>query len=351
MATLGRAFDHTHPDAIEFFRQLRSDVRIFRQEAGLFHPKVYLFSSGNTHEVAIFIGSSNFTYSGFYSNCEANVLLEGLPERVERAQVKSLQDQLNEWHSDRFSLLPTSDWIAEYRSTFEKTLRKEKKNRIRSPRQFESEISSSSWLCNASWQTFYKEVVDGLKRLKRNRQEYLEVLDAAGKRLSLPWEPSYFEDLELRRIIGGMGEYGWLGHVAASGHFRGLLAHGTRKQWQAISDSINTIGAPSPPVDWARLREALNRLISLGPSMKVWSRLLCLVRPELYCTVASIAVRKNLARTLGVAQATFQSPDGYIRLLKLIHAAPWFQSSMPQRTDESEIWRRRVAFMDAVFYS
>ncbi len=50
-------------------------MRIFRREKSLFHPKLYLFSDGDRY--ALFVGSSNLTYCGFYENLEANVLLEG----------------------------------------------------------------------------------------------------------------------------------------------------------------------------------------------------------------------------------------------------------------------------------
>ena len=84
--------------------------------------------------------------------------------------------------------------------------------------------------------------------------------------------------------------------------------------------------------------------------MKVWGRFLCLVRPDLYCTVASISVRTNLSKTLKVPQSHFERVEGYIQLLKLIHASPWFYSSKPRGKEEASVWERRVAFMDAIFY-
>jgi len=49
-------------------------------------------------------------------------------------------------------------------------------------------------------------------------------------------------------------------------------------------------------------------------------------------------------------QSRFESVDGYIQLLQLIHASPWCNSSKPIEKNEREIWQRRVAFMDAIFY-
>jgi hypothetical protein len=104
--------------------------------------------------------------------------------------------------------------------------------------------------------------------------------------------------LERRRIIGGYGAYGWFGHVGASGQFRHLLAGGTSSEKATIVDVLNEISGIDPPFDWDRLGKLLDRLVRLGPSMKVWGRLLCLVRPGLYCTVASPSVRKQLSELL-----------------------------------------------------
>jgi hypothetical protein len=128
-----------------------------------------------------------------------------------------------------------------------------------------------------------------------------------------------------------------------------MLAAGTPKEKLTISHTINAIAPLDPLLDWGRVYKLLQRLVGLGPTMKVWSRLPCLVRPDLYCTVSSISVRKNLAAVLGLAQSSFQSPAGYLQLLKVIHAAPWFQSGRPKAKEEIEIWRNKAAFIDAIF--
>jgi hypothetical protein len=234
---------------------------------------------------------------------------------------------------------------------FAKSLKTEQDSHIKTPRQYEDSIASASWLRNATWDTYWKKLQDGLQQHKRNTDDYQKGLDAAAERLPLPWTSQYFDDLERRKIIGGIEPYGWLGHVAASGQFRRLLAKGSQTQRRTIVEAINGIARLTPPLNWTYLAQLLEKLCKLGPTMKVWSRLLTLVRPNLYCTIASISVRKNLSETLGVAQTRFEDPRGYIDLLKLVHASPWFQSPIPAKKDQAEVWRRRVAFMDGIFYS
>lgn len=348
-ATVGRHFDHTHPDAIELLLKRKANLRVFRKERGLFHPKLYLFSSGE--RTAVFLGSSNLTHSGFYQNVEVNVLLEGIPNAAETAQLKRLQEQVALWRSHEFSFKPDGAWVASYRKDYAKALRADKRAGIKTPREYESEISNASWLAKATWKTYYSKILEGLEQNAHDAADYVQVLDKARETLRLPWKATYFDDLEARKIIGGMKPYGSLGHVAASGRFRRLLAHGTPKEKRVIVDVINEIGSLKPHVDWNRVGKLLERLVHLGPTMKVWSRVLCLVRPDLFCTVSSMSVRTNLSQTLKVPQSRFESPKGYVALLRLIHMAPWLQSAKPTNEQELRVWKSRAAFMDAIFYS
>ena len=122
----------------------------------------------------------------------------------------------------------------------------------------------------------------------------------------------YFREMEKRRIIEGIVPYGWFGNVAASGQVRHLFAKGSQKQWAQIVSSVNHIASFNLPIVLSKLKSHLEDLVNLGPSMKVWGRILCIVRPDFYCTIASDSVRNNLAKTLGVSQNHFVTPEGYI---------------------------------------
>ena len=147
-----------------------------------------------------------------------------------------------------------------------------------------------------------------------------------------------------------MGKYGWLGHVAAAGSFRKFMVNGTLKYKRAAVNAINNICGMKVPLDQDLLKDNLEQLVKLGNSIKVWSRIFTIVRPDIFCTVASPSVRVNLSRTLKIPQNSFETPEGYIRLLLLIHSCPWYNSSQPSKEAELKIWKRRAAFMDAIFY-
>lgn len=349
-AIVGIAFNHTHPDAIEWFADIGVDIRVFKDDADLFHPKVYLFRDQQRY--ALFIGSSNLTYGGFYTNCEANCLIEGTTSTETDKDIVSLEKTLAKWRTSEFSFKPTKRWLNGYRKRYKEFSQKQRKQGIRTPPRAEEEIPSSSWLQNADWNIYYKKVLDGLKQRERNGQGYHDVLDAAAREVPIPWQAAYFQDIVNRRIIGGFprNQYGWLGHVGASGQFRSLLANGTPEQWRLIVKAVNTIAQFRIPVPWSQLKSCLDSLISLGPTMKVWSRVACIVRPDLYCTVAAISVRQNLSHMLGVPQIRFNGSEGYIQLIRLVHLSPWFNSNKPSIKTEAAIWERRAAFLDAIFY-
>ena len=197
---------------------------------------------------------------------------------------------------------------------------------------------------------YYKKVKHGLSNKERSEFGYSEVLDAVSEHLPLPWSLSVFNEIENRRIIGGMGKYGWLGHVAASGGFRKFMTNGSNLSKRKAINTINKICSRERPIDYDLLSQDLEVLTKLGPTLKVWSRVLTILRPDIYCTVASPSVRENLSKTLEIPKLRLITVNGYIELLKMLHSCPWYNSPEPYLKSEKNIWRRRGAFMDAIFY-
>ena len=347
-ALIGVGFDQSHPAGLALLMETAS-LRIAVDEP-LFHPKLYLFSRGKRR--AAIVGSSNLTYHGFAENLELNLLVEGLAsDGVFASMLRTLQ----QWRTPRHSFVPNKDWLQDYEKRYHRRRERLKKAGLDDEAGDDTSASASSaWLATARWPVYVQEIIDALRRARTNYQSLLadriQHLTYVHEELALPWQTTYFSDPEKRRLMGGMKPYGWLGHVAASRKFRHLLANGTLRQHQVIVTNINAIAALDHPLPWNRLRGHLRRLTALGQTMKVWSRLLALMRPDLYCTISSKSVQQNLSTLLDLPQRSFQEPDGYIHLLQLLHASPWFQSQAPRNAIERDIWKRRVALMDVVFH-
>lgn len=346
---VGIAFCQTHPAGLRSLIELGTDLRIAKENK-MFHSKVYIFSTGGTR--SIFLGSSNFTYQGFFDNIEANVLIKGSSSDK---KISCFEKELSILRSNEHSFKPSAVWLDKYSALYEKRRQKIKTSGITDEVEIdEQQVENSGWLTMLDWKSFKNKVLEGLDRHSKKYNEDLPhklmVLNEASKRLKVPWRIDYFDDLENRKIIGGMGQYGFLGHVAASGRFRSLIAKGSSAQRTKITSAINSIAVLSTPLNWTELEGQLRVLVSLGPSMKVWGRLLALVRPDLFCTISSPRVRKLIASVLEVRESKIGEVEGYIGILKLIHASPWYNSSVPADKQESDIWQRRVAFIDVVFY-
>ena len=346
-AIVGISFHQTHPNAIEWFMDLGADIRVFKQKGPTFHPKIYCFRKRNQY--ALFVGSSNLTYSGFYANYETNCLIEGSVTERTPNHITPIHSLMEKWRTDDYSFSPTKQWLRGYRNRHRRAIEKQRELSVSTHSLSDEDIPEAAWLQTAGWDIYYEKVVEGLNRLGSG-EKHQKLLDLVAQHLEPPWTRRHFNNEENRRLIGGYKPYGWFGHLGASGDFKRMLKNGTVHEQRTIARTINAITNLKAPVPYDQLAQHLNALLLLGPTMKVWSRLLCIVRPGIYCTVASPSVRKNLSAALGVSKNRFERVDGYVDLLRRIHASPWYSAAEPTDDAQRSIWRRRVAFLDAIFY-
>jgi HKD family nuclease len=347
--TTGTFFNQTHPDSIQFFLDHKIDIKIFKTDGNLFHPKLYFFKGNNG--CSIIIGSSNFTYNGFYSNIESNMLLEFTTNELKTEAINEIENKIDLWHSNECSFIPTINWLNKYRESYEDSKRNEKNNGLKSARNCEETISATNWLESSNWALFYDKVQIGLKLHKRDVEGYIKIIDAVTTKLPLPWTLECFNDIDNRRIMYGEGNYGWLGHVGASGVFKNLIGgndfQAINKRILAINE-LNEIFSFKPPLDYELLKFKIDKLVALGNSMRVWGRILAIVKPDIYCTISNNNLIKNWSKTLGLTQKVTETTEGYVKILKLIHGSPWYNSVKPFDQSERMVWNCKVAFLDAV---
>lgn len=344
-AIVGTDFNQTNPDGILFLKDINAKIRIVENNnTGTFHPKIYIFS--NKSKKAMFIGSSNLTYFGFGENIEVNVFLDSNDDKTEIIRTEKF---INDWKSDSKSIPFRINWLKEYRKKYNLRLKQIKTI----PKKDETYIdetfgNSPAWIGKADWNLLLNKVAKKLKNDFNN--DRLKVLDLYSRELKTPFRLSYFNDMEKRKMIWGDFPYWSYGRVGASGHFKGLIKGGSNAEKNIIIKSINNITMLQHPLNWEILKLNLNKLTGLGFTMKSWGRLLTILRPDLFCTVSSTNVRKNLAETLNKSYSFFETVEGYITLIKLIHSSPWFNSPKPSTPFEKDIWKKRVALIDVILY-
>ena len=184
---LGTSFYHTHPDSFNWFKKINAKVRVFYDNQLLFHPKIYLFTKGN--EFALFLGSSNFTEGGFFSNVEANVLITGISS--DEKTIKEIKTKINLWNQNEFSFNPNRKWITEYKKKYLKCRKKERDAGLYSARQKEEEFGSTSWLRNDEWSNYYKRLKSAIIENDYHIDGLLNLFKMSSKLLKIPWEISY----------------------------------------------------------------------------------------------------------------------------------------------------------------
>jgi hypothetical protein len=346
---LGISFNQSSPEGIRRLMDMKYEVKII-DDTNTYHPKLYFFK--NETSQALLMGSSNFTYSGFLRNIESNILLEG--DEVQNditnylIKIRSSIQVLKKY-------APNDKWLNEYTKSYNARQDKLKQAKIKEETiREDNEISTISWLGRANWKTYIQEINEGILQHAANFDEpydlKISMLNEYKEHLPTPWAISIFDTIENRRRILGKRPYGWLGHIGASGRIQQLLVNGSPVEKRAIINSINRISKMEIPINYDSLRRELIQLEQLGPTIKVWGRMLAIIRPDVYCTISSEYVREYLSELLEMPKKYFETSNGYIELLKLIHTSPWFNSKRPVDRMEQDLWDNRVAFLDVVFY-
>lgn len=300
---LGIGNNFSHPDGIRFFMENADDVKIFDYNNFLYHPKFYLFNKKDKY--ALFLGSSNFTNSGFFSNIEVNIMYEGKKNEA----INELENLFSSWQNSEYSFTPDEVWLKKYRVDYEKRRDTEKDNKITTEKDKEEDIPESNWLLHADWNYYHKSIFEHLNQSgEEDESGYNMVLDKAEESLRIPLSYTIFDTIEMRRLLGGMKSktenYGYLGHVAASFGFRKFMANGAVHEKKKAVNAINIICSQTDVIDYNQIQENLENLEKLGPSIKVWSRIITLIRPDIFCTISSISFRKNLSEIIKVSQTS-----------------------------------------------
>jgi hypothetical protein len=344
----GVSFNQTHPDGVKYLDSINSKLRVVESNV-TFHHKVYLFK----HKVgySLILGSSNFTYSGFNVNYESNVLIES----IELIPVfKGILELYNSFLTPELSKAVNSKWIKNYEKLFIENSRIVKGNNVNHPIQEDIiNIENLGWLANANWDTYLSLLKKGISKHKKySKQSFQDLIDVLSKyksSLNYPVSYDFLEDIDNRRKLSGTGEYSWLGHVGASGAYLKLLANGKKSEKKLIIDVINRILQYPDKINFDSVKLDLTILQKLGPSMKVWGRLLAITRPELFCTISNKSVQTSIRNTLNLPTSTLITPLGYLKLLRVINQSPWYNSPKPSDDFEKKVWENRVALLDLIF--
>lgn len=352
--TFGLAFSQTDPDLVDRLIGLPGCRVVTRFPKGTYHPKVYVFRSGDVIEAIV--GSANFTHGGLGRNHEASIQLSGT------IRDKVLADLLKfTARSAGLGVRVTRKLADDYRVSCQIAARKPK-----APRDpFESlpKVSLAGLtapLTRMTWPQYVRAVNSG--DAPHPIDECLVLLETVQGWLS---SGVSFRELSIQRrkaIAGIIGrddrnsavelqqDWGWFGSMRGAGDFMNRVAENDTSLAKAF-DVIPLKGGVSRS-DYDRFAklfvDAFKGSDRTG-GVATASRLLAMKRPDVFLCVSD-PNRTKASCQMSFAKTTLSLDNYWDRVVEVIRASNWYNQAKPDGP-EGRLWESRAAMLDALFYS
>jgi len=351
--TFGLAFSHTDPDLVDAMIGVDGCKVVTRFPRGTFHPKVYAFRSCD--EVAVVVGSANFTPGGLGNNHEASVLLTG---SISDPALKDIFDFVQE--SAGLGESVTRELADRYRVSCRVAARKPKPARDPLDETPTAKVIGLTSRCVAmTWPQYLKEVrasrfheLDERLRLLQTVQAWLASVDS-------------FEDLSIEQrkaIAGFLGlrdrpneevfNQGWeaFGSMKGAGDFMNRVGQNDEHLAQAV-DSIPQKGGVTR-ANYARFVDLFAKAFS-GSIRKggvaTATRLLAMKRPDVFLCVSK-PNKVAAADAMGFSKNALDLENYWDRVVEVIRESEWYNIGKPAGQD-GRIWEVRAAMLDSIYYN
>ncbi len=346
--TVGTQFYQTDPEFIAAFNE-HPNAGFVLETSGVFQPKVYYFEHGNGHWDCV-VGSLNFTDAAFSRNSEAALRINQDDADAESTR-KEITAALDKYQ--RLGNTLTSEELEEYRE--------EKKRAEKNLPDIYNMIPSSGrspkaprphdvGIINEGWEKFFQELNNNGKRKLMDR---LKVMEEAATLFREHPRFSDFDYVNRQRIAGFVSQtrsekdeldWSWFGNMRAAGNFKQAI----NRNNQRISDALDHI-----PLEGPVERSDFEAFVDLFRSsfknagVVTATRLLAMKRPDNFVCF-NMANKISLCEALDIPKIV--SLDNYWSLLiDPIQDSNWWNSPEPSWIVERNVWRCRVAMLDARF--
>lgn len=348
--TVGLDFCATDPDFVDAIQDVRN-AYVFKKQGACFHPKVFLFVTGDDAEAIV--GSANFTRGGLGSNVEACFHLKC---SVADPAIQELIAMLESYAPHRQSVTkPLADAYRRQADIAAKRPRSPAPVLPSEPKAFQC---FDSELLKMSWSKFIGEVRKDPNHHFETRLRFLRYLQ------TLFAKARTFNDLsvsEWKAVAGivhpdaiadsGLDKYqiGWFGSMQGSGSFTNLIVNQDGHIAKAV-DAIPSRGAVAK-ADYVEFCELFTGAFSHSArvgSYPTASRLLAMKRPDVFVCVNN-GNKANLAKALSFAPSTLDLENYWDRVIEPIRMADWYNSKRPGGAN-AEAWDCRAALVDAIYY-
>lgn len=341
----------TSPDLVDRLIGVKNAF-IAKAENGIFHPKLYLFRTGEV--IDAIVGSANFTNGGLDRNHEACLHIRGSSGD---AIFEQLGRELDEYRPVQQSV---SEPIADsYRRQYDAARKRRGPVNPILPGE-KNAAGLLSPLAMMTWDNFksrakldphhnFKRRIALLREIQRlfaSVQTFSDLSQAEWKGVAgtLGGVEKVKEDL-------GHHDWGWFGSMGGNGDFAGLV----RRRDPELAKAVDCIPRKDP-VSVEHFNEFRQRFHSAFVKAKAEhvggyptaTRLLAMKRPDTF-VCANGKNRAGLAKALNFSPTTLSMENYWDRIIIPIQSAPWYNATRPDGPD-SELWDYRVAMLDTIYY-
>jgi HKD family nuclease len=323
---IGTHMHQTHPAVL---RQLTPvpEARWMPPDGRLFHPKVYLFQTGD--RMSALIGSHNLTAGAFDGvNIEAGVLIEG------NASEPALRDLLRyakkAWAGSK--VIDKENFLFAYEKQYEANKARRKAlnifYRLKKPRSGAARPSPM----DITWTEFQRKVqADKHHPL----EERISVLEGAARLFQTKPNFASMERDERRAIAGTLGRaeptidnlpWGWFGNMRGQGDFKNLVNEAPNKLSAALDEIPLKSDGDVQEHDYHEFAKLFRRAFqskSHKGGIATASRLLAMKRPDIFVCV-NAANKRGLSNAFGVASSTLSVSNYWEQIIVPIQHSPWW---------------------------
>lgn len=370
-SVIGTHFSQTDPNVMEWCLECYKKEGdkapkigfMFDKTRSVFHPKVYVFWSYNGIW-DLLIGSANLTTGGMEKNTEL-VLQVSSKECSDDRLRRECTKQIEKWwtKSTRVEKL-TKDKVKDYRKKYENRPKSHapssSNTRSKSDASSSSRIHTSD-LLQMNWSEFYKTITtkkympclkERLAFLEKAHQTWRKVdsyvkLSPDDRTALAASAPNVANSEEWKDI-----RFRWFGSTFGNGKFVHLI----NKYPVNISRALNHIPRDGHvSVDnynyyINEIKKGFKRWDYKGHGLATVTRLLAVKRPDYF---VSWNERSEMGLKRGLGLKTNLKTRDYERywdevVVTINQDAKWYQSKEPKSKLAGEIWKSRVAMLDAL---
>ncbi|GLI57925.1 hypothetical protein PM10SUCC1_34390 [Propionigenium maris DSM 9537] len=341
-STIGIHFYQTDPEFLEAFVESK-DIKMHPWTDGVFHPKVYFFSTDEKWDAII--GSANLTNAAFTKNSELNIHISHESD-TDNHLVKKLLENIEGYFKQGETI--TSDYLTGYKGLW----RKNKSHRDKLSGNYGSSQVKKPVLKSEIMKTHWKDYVERVKIDPYHSIDERLYLLRIMRESFLKYKK--FSDIptNIRKLIAGLPDgvhdnWGWFGSMIGAGRFKNRI-HNNNKFISEALDYIPLEGdiSKSNYLDFITVYK--KAFPEGGDGIATVTRLLAMKRPDIFVCIDT-RNRVSMCKDFGI-KSSLSYNEYWDELITRIQDSLWWSAKERVKDKDKRIWNNRAALLDCIFY-